>query len=182
MKALRVLTAVLAFAALPRTPVWACSCITVPAQTYLARSAAAFTGEARLVQPQGGGVVVVTFRVDRVYKGSIQQEVSVFTGAGVDNCGIAFTQKRAYTVFASTKAGALVTGLCDGTAEGDTLTGTKAVREYASPSAAAPKPVPVRQVPVAAKGSEASRTLPIAIASLLACAVAISFLRRASAT
>jgi hypothetical protein len=177
VKAFRILTAALALVALPRTAAHACSCITASPQTYLARSAAAFAGEARLVQPQGGGVVVVTFRVARVYKGDIQPEVSVFTGAGVDNCGIAFTANRAYTVFAASKN--LVTGLCDGTAEGDTLAGTRPVKEYSS---AQPPTAPVPQVPVASTAPDPERTLPIAAASVLACAVAVSILRRSSAT
>jgi hypothetical protein len=184
VKAFRALAVLLALVALPRSPAWACSCITAPAGTYLARAAAAFTGEARAVQPQGGGVVVATFRVARVYKGSIEQDVSVFTGAGADNCGIAFTAKRTYTVFASSKAGALVTGLCDGTAEGDTLAASRPLREYApltETSPAAPAPQPVAQMPVASTRPASSRTVPIAGAAFLACAVAVSVLRRSSA-
>lgn len=183
MKAFRILAAALALTALPRTAAHACSCITEPAGVYLGRAAVAFSGEARLVEPQRGGVVIATFKVARVYKGSVSEEALIFTGADAAGCGIAFTQKRSYTVFASRNRGALIADLCSGTAEGQTLGGTRVIKDYSAPAVAPPAAsVPVAQLPVASKGPDPSRTLPIAAGSILACAVAVSILRRSSAS
>lgn len=186
MKAFRILAIGLLLAVLPQTAAHACSCITAPPVAYLQRAAAAFSGEVRLVEPQNGGVVLVTFRVRSVYKGNVAAEASVFTGTGADTCGIAFTEKRAYTVFASrASAGAFVTGLCDGTAEGNTLSGTRVIKDFSSTSAPAPTPAaaPVEPVPVGSSsgGPEPSRTLPIGAAAVLACGVTVAILRRSSA-
>lgn len=178
MRALRVAAALLAVVALPRSEAWACSCIAATPQQYLERATVAFTGEALVVQSQGGGVVAATFAVSRAFKGSVGDEISVFTGTGADACGIAFAEKRSYTVFArAAKSGPLVTGLCDGTAEGHLLGPPE------SASAAPASPSPVRQVaaPVALPREPSSRALPVASASALAMAVAVALLRRLSA-
>ena len=56
-----------------------------------------------LEQPmkQGGPHMVVTFRVQRAYKGALGSEVQLMTGFGGGDCGAGFTSGLTYLVYAS---------------------------------------------------------------------------------
>lgn len=65
------------------------------------------------------GTVLVTFRVSRVFKGELGEEVTVKTAGNSAACGYGFEEGASYVVYARAQDEGLSTGLCSGTKRAD---------------------------------------------------------------
>jgi len=77
--------------------------------------------------PNEGPGMVVTFRVQRAYKGDLGPEIKIRTGLGGGDCGAVFASGLTYLVFAwKTPAGDLRVNMCS---PGDWVGGNNAAVE-----------------------------------------------------
>ena len=119
--ALLILTSVV----LSPQSVHACSCATPKtAPDELKESDAVFSGEVRDVSSRGGenssGMNVVTFSVDRIWKGNVTKTQKIYTAASSASCGYNFSKGELYLVYTTQSNGSeLHTGLCSRTANLD---------------------------------------------------------------
>jgi hypothetical protein len=105
-----------AFFAHPLTPAYACSC--VPARPPLEsrdEAQAVFSGTVSAVQPDAGGLLV-TFDVDRVWKGPEDGALTLATSGSSASCGVEFVEGEQYLVYGLAQDGQLTTNLCTRTA------------------------------------------------------------------
>lgn len=79
-------------------------------------AAAAFTGKVQDISPTESGGFNVRFRVLTVWKGTIAEEVVVYTGHGGGDGGFPFEADSEYLVYASAYEGRLSTNICSRTA------------------------------------------------------------------
>lgn len=98
-------------------PALACSCAPAPGpQEALNQAAAVFTGTVVSIQPSENPLgYLVTFRVERTWKGTQCREVTVFTGQGDFDCGYPFQSGQSYLVYADRSKGQLATNICSRT-------------------------------------------------------------------
>jgi hypothetical protein len=108
-----------AFLIFTHVNVFACSCPTVAGleeelKWKLKKLHAVFSGEVIEIKEQTSSRdVSVKIKVDRVWKGSVFQELWVMTPDSPGACGVAFESGKSYLVFASrSDQGDLTTGLC----------------------------------------------------------------------
>ena len=101
----------------------ACSCITgAPICETFWKTSVVFAGEVLELRdaPEPIGEVlsgrrVVTFRVEKSWRGEAAGEVQVRTGTGGGDCGYTFQRGVKYLVYANTREGRLYTGTCNRT-------------------------------------------------------------------
>lgn len=107
------------------TVVYACSCAEPPSPSETKEwSAAVFSGKAISIKQKkapilsSGDPVMVTFQVDRVWKGNMGSTTVVTTAMSSESCGYEFTEGLEYLVYARNEqnSGVLHTTLCDRTA------------------------------------------------------------------
>lgn len=100
---------------------FACSCAPMPAPAEARDQATAvFTGTVTAIEPDASGNYnLVTFQIDRVWKGTKCREVTVSTGLSDLNCGYAFQAGQTYLVYAyadnSARGTKLNTNMCSRT-------------------------------------------------------------------
>lgn len=118
----------------------ACSCATLTPAAALKNADVAFAGLVTAVMdgPKAADPRTVTFDVDGVYKGKIDQVTLVETPSSGPTCGIDFVPSRRYTVFAQRDGTTLTSGICDATAGDAALLDAIATAR----PAAAPAPLP----------------------------------------
>ncbi|GMK37019.1 hypothetical protein PCCS19_00720 [Paenibacillus sp. CCS19] len=104
--------------------VYACSCASYPDIGYeLDSRSAVFAGEVSTIDTvsRGDGLVssadpvMVTFEVNKVWKGTVEKETVVRTVRDEASCGYTFSLGSSYLVFADKEEGVVRTGLCTGT-------------------------------------------------------------------
>ncbi|MCZ2257321.1 hypothetical protein [Sporosarcina sp. G11-34] len=85
-------------------PTAACSCMPPPpADVALSEATAVFSGEAMEVENnKGANGKTIHFKVGEIWKGVDSANVSVFTGNDSASCGIDFTVRKEYLVYAHT--------------------------------------------------------------------------------
>ena len=135
---------------------YACSCVDFNEskdaryRRGLNGAAVVFSGRVTRVETRSGDhpTLVVAFMVDRVWKGAVAGQQTVYTADNSAACGYSFDAGERYIVFASGTAEALWTGLCDanthassesdviralgsGTVVGSTVADTQLVRTLA---------------------------------------------------
>jgi hypothetical protein len=118
----RVLTALLALAGLvllAPLPAGACSCVARSVEEQAAAATVVFQGDVDRVEQN-----TATFDVNRVFKGSHAERLSVSTGDPASSCSVPVSPGRTYVVFAADRAGTLATDLCSGTTD-DTSVGDR---------------------------------------------------------
>ena len=113
---------------------FACSCALSSPRELAANASAVFTGTVVKIdersepdpyavpedpQPRALPVRVVRFSVETAYKGSVTSEMDVRTAVDSAACGFEFVNGWRYTVFTYETDGAVWTGLCSGTTEGE---------------------------------------------------------------
>lgn len=141
---MRLVAAVLAVLGVPLLMVvtagsaWACSCVATPLDEQVGRGDVVFVGRAVEQQAEAPREIVSsldpvtwTFTVDRVHRGTAAGSQRVTTARSSASCGSAFTAGRTYLVVGTdvgaagaVSAGAVSTGLCDGTRPVSALTPT----------------------------------------------------------
>lgn len=81
------------------------------------RSQALFVGKViQVLQETEAYGVSVKFRVEKVWKGKLSQQVTIFTGNGGGDCGYRFEIGESYLVYASGSNERLSTNICQRTA------------------------------------------------------------------
>lgn len=101
-----------AFFAHPLKPAYACSC--VPARPPLEsrdEAQTVFSGTVSAVQGEAGGLLV-TFDVDRIWKGPEGSSLTLTTSESSASCGYEFVQGESYLVYGMAQDGRLTTNLC----------------------------------------------------------------------
>lgn len=117
MRALLFFTFVSAFALVSTPEASACTCSVPPIARALAQAEAAFVGTAG-----SNGLDaekdkrVVTFTVQRVFKGSVPVQAQVVTPLSEGACGYSFAPGTVYLVFTRNVRGMRLTHLCSGNA------------------------------------------------------------------
>jgi hypothetical protein len=99
---------------------YACSCIpSPPVEEELERVTAVFSGSVTSIKEVKSEFepLKVTFKVDRIWKGISETEVSIYTGRDSAGCGYHFEEGESYLIYASETEGKLTTGLCSLTKE-----------------------------------------------------------------
>jgi hypothetical protein len=117
MRALLFFTSVSAFALVSAHEANACTCSVPPIARALAQAEAAFVGT---VGSNGldeeSEKRIVTFTVQRVFKGSVPVQVQVATPLSKGGCGFSFAPGSVYLVFTRNVRGMRLTHLCSGNA------------------------------------------------------------------
>jgi len=151
----------------PIAQVAACSCIAMSPEEAARTADAVFAGTvvgeeppaARdLLGPEPMGQVVYTFAVDGVAKGEVGAEASVVAGGDSAACGMTFSTKERWLIFATIQDGMLTTSLCAGNLP-------------LQPDEAPPIPV---YAPTASEPDAAGGGLPIGVALPVAAVVALA--------
>ncbi|MDX1414887.1 MAG: hypothetical protein R3293_11900 [Candidatus Promineifilaceae bacterium] len=103
---------------------YACSCmVPPPPQEAMAEATAVFSGQVTDVEISEGETVSsadpvrATFAVDQVWKGAVDDIVTVGTPLSSASCGVNFEEGKEYVVYAYGGADELTTNLCSRTAE-----------------------------------------------------------------
>ena len=118
MQAFSLFTFVSAVALVSSSPeATACTCRVPPIAEAFAQAVEAFVGTVSVngLDPQKENRVV-TFTVQRVFKGSVPVQVQVVTPFSEGACGYTFVRGSVYLVFTRTLRGKRVTHLCSGNA------------------------------------------------------------------
>lgn len=93
----------------------ACTCIVPPPPVEaLSEAAAVFVGTASDLD-KGAGHLKVRLHVDRVYKGPVDEQITVWTASNSAACGFHFEQGTRYLVYAHEYEGQLRASLCSRT-------------------------------------------------------------------
>lgn len=99
----------------PTRPAYACSCVRPPAPNQaLANAAVVFSGRVTNIE-RVKGRLNVTFRVDKHWKGTPGQSLTVQTSATTATCGYPFKVGQTYLVYADRRQGGLQTNQCSRT-------------------------------------------------------------------
>lgn len=152
----RILLGVLLLAGLlPRAqPAFACTCIVRALPEQIDAASVVFTGTVRGIRPLSKTQLSIALDVSAVYKGEARRSVSVTTTQVGTGCGAPFAPETSYAVFAVGEAGALTTGICDGTTDDVSIVaGLAPIETFAAPDGELPGDEP------------GSRSLPIGTAA-----------------
>ena len=104
------------------TPVEACSCADPwPVEEALEKRDAVFSGTVlKIERPRritsSATLITVTLKVDQVWKGDVEEVVTVKTAVSTASCGYPFVENESYLIYASHDGNDFRTGLCDRTA------------------------------------------------------------------
>lgn len=117
MRAFSLFTFVSAFALVSTPEANACTCSVPPIAQAIAQAEAAFIGTANSsgLDPEKEKRIV-TFTVQRVFKGSVPVQVQVVTPLSEGGCGYSFAPGSVYLVFTRNVRGKRLTHLCSGNA------------------------------------------------------------------
>jgi hypothetical protein len=110
LRSFRLLTAVLCLTA-AAMPAAACSCPGKSPKAALEAAAAVFSGTVVFVKKSQADVVV-TIKVDKVWKGDVPAQVTVSTPPNDGLCGVSFKEGDGYLVYAGGQPGSLSTNIC----------------------------------------------------------------------